>query len=273
MFKVIDLKQSQLLWVPVSESAVVYEGSIVQWDTDTAGVEVLGAASGAYDASNDSIVAGIVVGGNNVTKVYHAGGTVAGFAGEEITGVVSSADQIARNGFGHGGMYARGEKMAMVQIAVIDVTTRIRGYFYNAAYGTAPTLLTVTAGSTDGGISDSYVTNAADVAGVANYSTIFCRSGTNAGLYRVTSDTSDTTHTNDVAFPQATISVGDKFVKVFGKQGYARLQFDAQSLYINTGAATSAYYGVFIDYMNLKNAGNEYCDFRFTGQHLGVPVA
>jgi len=273
-FQLVDLKSSQLLWVPVSESAEVFVGSLVQWDTDTAGVEVLGVANGAYDADNDSVIAGLVVATSNDinNKVYEDGTTVAGFAGEEITGVVSQANLMARRNFAPGGgMYAKGERMALVQIAVLDCTTRIRGRLYNAAYGTAPTVLTATAGSADGGVADTYVTNASELASVANYSTIYCRSGANAGLYRVLSTASTTTHLNDVAFPQD-VSIGDTFVMCPQRQGYSRIQVDAQSLYINTAAITS-YYGVFVDQLDLRVAGEETVEFRFAPNHFGPVTA
>ncbi len=267
-FELVDLKNSQPLFVAVSETAEVFLGSLVQWDTDTGGVEVLGVASGAYDTTNDSIIAGLVIGTSNETKVYEDGTTVGGtFRGEEITGVVSQANLVGRTQIGNRGMYKKGEKMALVEIAVLDVTTRLRGRIYNATYGTALTLLTATAGSTDGGVADTYITNASDLASVANESTIFCRKGANAGLYRVLSSTSTTTHLNDVGFPQ-NISVDDTFVMVPHQQGYSRIQVDAQSTFIN-GAAITSYYGVFIDKMDLRIAGEESVEFRIIGNHFG----
>ena len=271
-FELVDSKSSQLLWVAVSETAEVFAGSLVQWDTDTAGVEVLGVASGAFDASNDSVIAGLVVGTSNEVKVFEDGTTVGGtFRGQEITGVVSQANLLARTQIGNAGMYRKGEKMALVQIAVLDATTRLRARVYNATYGTALTLLTVTTASTDGGVANTYITNASDLASVANFSTIFCRSGANAGLYRVLSSTSTTTHLNDVGFP-FTIAIDDTFVMVPQRQGYSRIQVDAQSTFIN-GAAITAYYGAFIDKMDLRVAGEESIEFRFPANHFGPVTA
>ena len=267
-FEIVDSKNSQPLWVPVSETAEMFAGSIDQWDTDTGGVEVLGVASGAYDTNNDSIIGGLVIGTSNETKVFEDGTTVGGtFRGEEITGVVSQANLLARTQIGNRGMYKKGEKMAMVEHIILDVTTRLRGRVYNATYGTALTVLTVTTASTDGGRTNTYITNASDLASVPNESTIFCRSGANAGLYRVLSTTSTTTHLNDVGFP-FTIAVGDTFVMVPQQQGYSRIQVDAESTFIN-GAAITSYYGVFIDKMDLRIAGEESIEFRFIGNHFG----
>jgi len=270
-FELVDKKSSQLLMVAVSESAEVFAGSLVQWDTDTAGVEVLGVANGAYDASNDSVIAGLVTGTNNETKVFEDGTTVSGFAGEEITGVVSQANLVGRTQIGNRGMYVKGEKMALVEIAVLDNTTRLRGRLYNAAYGTAPTVLTVTTASTDGGVANTYITNASELASVANFSTIYCRSGANAGLYRVLSTTNTTTHLNDVGFP-FTVAIDDTFVMCPQRQGYSRIQVDAVSLYINSAAITS-YYGVFVDKLDLRVAGEESVEFRFAANHFGPVTA
>lgn len=264
-----DVSSAHKQWVPVTGTDELFVGSLVQWAGE--GVSLLGVANGAADATDDSIVAGLVLATSNDidNKAFEDGTTVSGFAGEEITGVTSQANLNNRQNFGQTGMYVKGEKMALVQIARLYPDTRIRGRFYNAAYGTAPTVLTSTNTSADGlGIT----TNATDVAGVADQSTIYCRTGANAGLYRVTDDTSTTVHTWDIAMMQD-IAQGDTFIKVFGKQGFGRLQFDAQSLYINTAATTSAYWTVFIDKINLKTAGEEFCEFTFGLQHMGIPTA
>jgi len=262
-----DVSNANKLLVPVTGTNELFAGQLVQWTGE--GVAALGVANGAYDATDDSVVAGIVLGTTNEDKVFEDGTTVSGFAGEEITGLVTQAGLTGRTQIGNRGMYAKGEKMCLVEIAKIYADTRIKGRFYNAAYGTAPTLLTSTNTSTDGlGIT----TNAADVAGVVDFSTLYCRSGANARSYRVTDDTSTTVHTNDIPITND-IAIGATFVKVFGKQGFARLQFDAQSLYINTAAVTTSYWGVFIDTMDLRVAGEESCIFTFSAQHLGIPTA
>ena len=265
MFQIIECKHKQT--VPVTGTDTIYAGQLVKWAGE--GVSPLGVASGAYDTTNESIIAGVVISTNNVRKTYHDGTTIAGYSGEEITGVVTQANMAAAIRFGNSGMYPKGSKLAMAEIGIITAETRIKGRFYNAAYGTAPTLLTATVGSTTG---LGCTTNAADVAGVADFSTIYNRKGANAGEFRVTDDSSTTVHTQDHPFAED-IAVGDTFVKIFGKQGFARLQFDANSLYINVAAVTSSYYGVFIEQMNLETAAQEYCIFRFISKHLGTPIA
>jgi hypothetical protein len=277
IMELVDLKSSQLKWVPVSETETLYVGQLVQSAIDTGGAEPLGAASGNYDITSDKVIVGLVVATSNTGDgvVQEDGNTVTGFNGLKITGVVSQANLNARQNLGVKGPYSKGSKVAYVLIALLDSTTRIRARLFNASYGTTPALLTVTAGSTDGGIADTYVTNAADVASVPNFSTIYCRTGNNAGEYRVVSTTSTTTHQNDVGFHNNVLaSPADTFVMVNAKDLWARVQFDSDSLFIDTSAAITAdYYGVFIDVLDLKTAGQEICEFRFSPRHFSGAIA
>lgn len=266
-FKLIDLKSAQTMWVPVTGTAELYAGQIVEWSGE--GVDIIDVASGAWDATGETAIAGLVISTNNKNKVFHGGGTVSGFAGEQITGVATQANMV-REAFGHGGMYNKHEKMALVEIALLDSTTRLRGSIFNAAYGTAPSLLTATAVDTDG---LTETTNACNFTPVADLATIYCRKGANAGLYRVTDDTSTTVATHDHAWPKD-CAVDDKFVRVNMKQGLSRAYIDAYGLYFDVSAAlTTNYYGIHVDYLNLRVAGNEYCEFRFVNKHFGGSIA
>ncbi len=264
----VDLKNSQLLMVPVTGTAEVFEGSATEWSGE--GIDLLDQASGAFDTTGETVVAGLVVGTSNENKVFEDGTTVSGFAGEEITGIVTQAGLAGRTQLGNRGMYVKGEKLVLAEIAVIDSTTRIRAPIFNGAFGTAPTLLTATSVDTDG---LTETTNANDAAGVADLSTIYCRTGDNAGSYRVTDDTSTTVHAHDHPWMKD-VAVGNTFVKVNIKQGFCRVQFDAAGLYIDSSAAVTAdYYGIFVDYIDLRVAGEEFCEFRFMPKHFGTPIA
>jgi len=266
--ELVDLKNSQLLDVVVTGTAELFVGSLVEWSGE--GVDLLDQASGAFDTTGETVIAGIVVGTNNQEKVFENGGTVANFSGEKITGLVTQAGLVGRTQFGNRGMYAKGEKLALVQIALIDTTTRLRAPIFNAAFGTAPTLLTATAVDTDG---LTETTNANESTGVADLSTIYCRSGANAGSYRVTDDTSATVHAHDHPWTHDA-AIGNTFVKVNIKQGFCRTQFDAAGLYIDSNEeVTTNYYGVFVDYIDLRVAGEEFCEFRFMPKHFGTPIA
>lgn len=265
-FQVVDQKSSQLLWVPINDTAEIFAGQFVTWPVAGGdGVTTPGIAVGAFNTTTEEIIAGVVVTTNNRTKVFEDETTVANFAGEEITGVNTQADQNARNSFGHGGMYSKNDPQSLVQIAVCDATTRIRGRIYNGAYGTAITTLTNTVASATGVL---VTHNNNDDAGDSDLSTIYCRTGANAGLYRVVSTAAIGTSTVTHAFPNA-IAVGDTFVRVNLKQGFSQMQTDANNLYIDNGAnPTDAYWGLMVDFLDLRTSGQEFCEFRFCPSHF-----
>jgi len=264
--ELVDLKNSQTLWVPVTNTAELFVGSLVEWSGE--GVDLVDTASGAFDVTGDTVLAGVVIGTDNATKVFEDGTTVTGFAGEEVTGLITKAGLAGRTTYrSGGGMYPKGDPLVLVQIAVIDPTTRLRAPIRNAAYGTGPTLLTVTTGSGTDAL--DCTTGSADATTVADFSTLYFRTGANRGSYRVLDSTSATTHTHDHPFKND-IAVGDTGVVVNLKQGYCRAQTDAQGLYFDISAAvTSDYWGIFIDYMDLRVANEEYCEFRFGANHFG----
>lgn len=254
----------QLLWAPVDATDIAYEGQVVKWTSD--GVANIATASGDFDTSGLAMIAGVVVGTNNVTPVYHDGTVISGYNGAQITGLATQANLVAANHFGQGGMYTKGEKLAMVQIALLGPDVLVKAPIRNAAWATGPTLLTETTGNTAG---TTITTNAADFTpAAADLSTIFCRTGANAGSYRVCTDTSTTVHT--VAHPFThDIAIGDTFVKVNIRQGACRMQTDAEGLYIDTGASLATnYWGITVLYMNLKNANEEYAIFKFNPNHF-----
>ena len=101
-----------------------------------------------------------------------------------------------------------------------------------------------------------------------HFATVYARSGANEGLYRVADDTSATVHTWDHAMMED-IAIGDTFVKVFAKQGWGHTQFDAFGLYVNNGATVTSYYGIFVESLDLRVAGEESLTFRFGANHCG----
>ena len=101
-----------------------------------------------------------------------------------MSGLADGSDtqstQNARKYFGQEGMWSKGDKQPLVEVALIDNTTRIKAPIYSGSYGSALTLQTVTTGSTTG---LGYTANASDMTGMANNCTSYCRTGANAGLY------------------------------------------------------------------------------------------
>jgi hypothetical protein len=114
------------------------------------------------------------------------------------------------------------------------------------------------------------ITGAADVATVANFGTIYMRTGANRGIYRTVTSASDTTHTWLKAMPH-TIAIGDTAVVINGLRPYgiAKMQLDTESLYIDCSAAlTSDYYIIHVVRLDLSVPGHEYVEFRFDGDNF-----
>jgi hypothetical protein len=244
-----------LMWFPVDATDTLYRGQLVKSTSD--GVAPLGAASGANDATGDANIVGIVVGDNNMTPVYDST-----YKTYKITAVATQALLAARDTILHK-MAPKGDKRAMVLVDVIDPLTWIYGPIFNAAYGTAPSLLTATVASTDGGVT-APTTNACDFTPVADLCTIYCRSGANAGQDRVTTDTSTTQPTVTHAFMED-IAVGDTFVRVPLRTGWCYMQTEAtESMYINAAASPATdYWTIFVKDLILAEAGKEHAIFRF----------
>lgn len=270
--RVVDLKAEQVSWFPISGSAdVIYVGQLVEWGED-GGVAPAGAASGAWDTAattGESVLAGIVVGVNDNSKTLSSTYNV-----NQITGLTDNSDtqatQLARNYFGQEGMWSKGDPQPLVQVAMIDSTTRIEAPIYSSTHGAALNLQTITTGSTTG---LGYSANASDMTPVANNATSYCRTGANAGLYRVSDDTDQTTVTFDHSWPHD-IAVGDTFARVNIAPGHCRMQTDSESIFIDNDAAlTSDYWGIIVESLDLRTAGSEKAVFRFIPKHFGTPIA
>jgi hypothetical protein len=256
-------------WAASDGSSTYYKGQIVTFSGASAGDTngtclPLAVPVGAADTTNKQLIAGIVVGFNRRNPRY---ATVGGGTFEYDTGVVTQADQVAREYTGAEGMYRKNDPQVLIQVAAINMLSVIRGPIFNNAYGTAPTLLTNTASDTTGGTS-AFATNACSFTPVASLCTTYCRTGNNAGLYRVSSDTSTTAPANVRAFPYD-IGVGDTFVRVPLKQGISYIYISGPGLYINCSATPATnYFTVFCTKLNLSVSGWEYAEFRFGRTHF-----
>lgn len=247
------------IWVPIDSADTIYTGSIVTSVND--GVGPVGAAAGAADTTGKAVIRGLVIGTNddiptlNTTYMNHS-----------IAGVTSQAAQIARSWYGNEGQWAKGEPQPLVKIALLTPLTMLKARIFNASWGVAPSLLTVTTGSTTG---LGFTSNACDFTPVADLATSYCRSGANAGLMRISDDTSTTVETNDIAFPQD-IAVGDTFVRVPMRPfGDSYVQMDTEALFFDAAASPATdYYVINVIELNLKEAGKEYVVFTFGSVHF-----
>lgn len=256
-----------LVWYPIdtadTATETLYVGQIVKAGSD--GVLNLGSASGAADATGKAVPWGIVVSTNNKVQTYNTT-----YKTEYITSAATQAAQLARSYQGVEGKWSKNDPQAMVQVALIDPSTVIKGRIFNGAVGTAPTLLTVSSTTdSDGLVTGNTTTNATSFTPVQDLGTIYCRSGLNAGLYRITQDTSTTVPTVDTAYPYD-VAVGDTFVRVpLRPVGQSYGQFDSEALYINAGASPATDYFILdVIVLDLATAGNEYCLFRFNSIHF-----
>jgi hypothetical protein len=253
----------QDVWVPCDGTSTYYVGQLVSFDpANTGGVVSPGAASGVADTSTKSLLYGVIIGTNNRTPVYSSTSN-----SDSIVAGNTAASQLARDWFGVEGPWGKGDGQAMVKVARINANTRIKARLFNSTIGTAPTVLTVTTG----GATTGFTSNACDFTPVANVCTAYCRTGTNAGLYRMTTDTSTTVCTVTRQF-LVNVAVGDTFVRVPLKVGGpSYVQTDSNALFFDiTASPATNYWLIDVDSLNLTNAGDEHVIFRFAPAHFDL---
>jgi hypothetical protein len=250
------------IWVPLDAAVTVLVGSIVCIDTtdiaNADGVIMRPMADGVANITNYDIPFGVCIGTNELTPnfdtTYKAEKTVAAAAADPHDGSTREYAMVE-------GPWGRNQ-WSMVEISVITPSTVLRAPIYNAAVGTAPTLLTATAAVTDG---LSATTNSTQFTPVAGLATIYCRTGGNAGIYKRTYNTSKTAHTWYNAMP-ADIAIGDTFVSVPVVIGlsYVRIGIDAFPGFIDCSQTPATNYDEVVCYrLDLREAGKEYCEFSF----------
>ena len=261
------------IWMPVnmgSGASTCYEGQLV-----VAGVAASGSGgcipwnvAGVGDTTADQVPFGVVVGLNNKVPLYNST-----YKSNYGTAVNTKALQVARDWRMAEGMFAKGDPALMAQVAVIGPNTVLKGRIFNAAYGTAPTVLTATAVNGTAGL--GWTSNAAEFTPVAYNNTFYCRSGANRGLYRTGYDTSATAHTFYLYWPY-TLAVGDTFVGSNLALGTCTGMFDTLGMYINNAAAVYTTNFAWMDVLelNLETAGAEYAIFKLNAwQFCGLRSA
>lgn len=255
-------------WYPVHYNAeTLYVGQLVTLDSTTPdyGLKAWNVA-GANDTTVDQSPFGIVIGFNNRVPTFDTT-----YKAEYGTSYTAIATQNAHDFAMAEGM-VRNDPALCAQVALVDPSTVIRGRIFHGSYGTACDTMTNTTASTAG---TTVTSVAADYAGIAGGTTLYNRTGGNAGLYRVGYDTSTTAHTPYLYFPH-TIAVGDVFVGVNVVVGTSKMMFDAYGTYIeqygdNASYATN-YIFVTVLSLNLKESGNEYATFRLAPNNF-FPVS
>lgn len=253
-----------LVWVPVdcnnnSSYVTIYNNHLVAITSD--GVAAMAAAaSGAADATGEQVIGGIAVGNNNKSPLYSST-----YNQEYITsenGHTTTTERIGQEGY-----VVKGDKSAYVLVDLINEHTLIKGSIFNAAYGTAPTVGTVSVANTNGtGFTTSAIQPGTPVADLCS---VYFRTGANRGIYRITSDTSSTVKTTNHYFP-FDIAVGDTVVGVpMRTTGYSYVQTDTVGGYLNSAANPATdYWVVFVRHLDLRTAGQEVAYFYFAPYHL-----
>jgi len=263
--RIVNASPDQRIWVPIDTTDTIYTNQLVKSAGD--GVAPLGSATGVADTTNKGIPFGVAVGNDtHPAPVFDAT-----FNSTSVTGVLTQAAQVAKDVEGVEGQWIKGDTQGFVLVDLIGPDSIIEAPLFNAAFGTAPSLLTVTTGSTTG---LGFTSNACDFTPVADLCTTYCRSGANQGAMRISDDTSTTVTTNDRAF-KYDIAIGDTFIRVPSRPiGLSYLQFDAESVYVNVAASPATnYYVVNVLWLDLRVAGEEKVYFKFTGDHFSLARA
>ena len=257
----------QTIWAPVNPAATVYVGSLVCLDysalATSEGVVVRPVAAGASGVTSiGDVPIGVVIGTNNRVPTYSAT-----YKQEYITSEAAAGPHTPVTGkyFGVEGPWNKSENMAFVKIAVINACSVLRAPICNGSIGTAPSLLTATAGDASG---LTVTTNAANFTPVAGKGTIYCRTGLNRGEYRVTDDTSTTVAAWDHAMSSDT-AVGDTFVRVPLRTigtSYVTIGDGTVASFIDCAKTPATDYDIIhVLRLDLSEAGKEYAEFTFDG--------
>jgi len=157
---------------------------------------------------------------------------------------------------------------AQVEVTLVTPTTLIKAPIWTTTPGTAAEVKTVTTADSAG----TSVITSGFTATEDSYSTVYCRSGANAGQYRkVTADGGTTTQTVLIPFNYG-IAVGDTFVAANVVMGHGHVDWVATYLNgIDGVAAVGTYcFAVYVHELNLKEAGREYCIFTLSTDHLVI---
>jgi hypothetical protein len=268
-FRVVE-GAARNLWCAGDGSSTYYKGQLVSLVAAskahvTGTVVPLAVPAGLADLTNFQVPFGVVSGFNDRTPTWNS--TVLAESGGGT--ILTQAAQTARDVILGGGMYAANDPQLLVKVAVVTPWTVLEGPIFNNAIGTAPTVVSSTATDTTG-FTTAGTTGACDFTPVANVCTIYCRTGANAGLYRVTNDATNTAPDVTAAFPYD-VAIGDTFVRVPAKQGWSMIYISGPGLYINCslGGATN-YFDVICWKLDLRVAGKETMQFSFTPTHYDI---
>lgn len=266
----ISTNSFRTIWVPIKPAVPIYVGGLVGIDISapSEGVEMLPVAAGVANKTNNDVPYGIVIGTNRKEPLYDSTNMC-----EYIT---APAATDAHDGASIEyalveGPWAKGDPIPMVKIDLLSPMSVIRAPIYATSVGTAPVLLTVTTAGTSG---ITCTTNAMDFTPTAdNDSTLYFRSGNNAGAYRIMDGTSTTALQWDMA-TRNDVLVGDTGVGVpVRSHGSSTIYFHATTMSwidadVEPTKVGTNLWSVNIITLDLSEAGKEYCEFMFQTNHF-----
>ena len=274
----------KMLWLPVGVSETLYVGQLVKCINEgafgldravgnvdfihrgmTASIDVDGASS-----SINNTLYGVVVGTNAKTPTFSTRTN-----SESITYASPNAATAETYAMTEG-PWSKGDMVAMVKVALIcpDTVLRSRLYQSSSVIGTALTVGTVTATSSG----TATVHSALGITGQASHSTVYFRSGTPAGQYRVADVNASTSSEWDI--PLRLPSSGDTYSgatlvrATLRPNGFSRMQISTDGTWIDSGhvgtTANNGFFAINVHSLDLSTAGNEYVDFTFDPTHLSA---
>lgn len=250
------------IWMPVDYAsggaATVYVGQIVTHGAlDSCGGVKAWVVAGESDKTADHTPFGIVIGTNKRTPAFNTT-----YKAEYITSTTShasTADYALQEG-----MWSKGDPAEMVELALLDATTLIKGSIFNATYGVAPTEAVVTTGSSTGA-GFTCATTGFNFTAVAYNAIYFCRTGANMGIYRIGYDTNAGTGAKTFYhYWPYDITAGDKFIGANIGLGTCKVMLDSVGTFIDCSAAVGTTNWTWIDVIRVdfSTAGKENAIFR-----------
>ena len=262
----------QTLWVPVSDGETVYVGGIVAVDCSapTEGVEMMDVASGVANKGNNDIPFGIVLGTNRKNPLYDSTSMCEYIIAPDLTTDPHGGASIEYTGVE--GPWAKGDPIPMVEIDLITPMSIIRAPIRATTKATSIAVITCTTGDSSG-VAGTFSPAIDFTPTTENFSTIYFRSGANAGAYR----TMDTAHTTVLGWDDALrndVTAGDTAVCVpIRTHGPSQIYFHATQMgWIDAdheqALAGTDLWAVNVIRLDLSVAGGEYCDFMFQSNHF-----
>lgn len=235
---------------PMQVSGDMYVGQMVRADLGTGGTggAVLAMAASAAGPDVTSSILGICS-GVRTSPTYDST-----YQGDKATYDTTQAAQVANDPVGP----------TIVDITMIQPGDMLKAPVCFTTVGTAPTVLTATAASTDG---LTVTTNSLAVATDDDYATVHCRTGGNRGQSRIVTTGAVGVQTVTIAFTYD-IAIGDTFVAVQLVEGACKWDIGSQMQSWLGNAAMTNYYDGYCHQLNLEEAGREWAIIAPAAHHL-----